>query len=905
MSDLPQTRFSPNPLFFLAGTLALGILLGHPATHLPMLVLLCAGAGFTVLAAGLIFRKHSALASGFLLAAFFCAGVVISLIDNQPAAADRVARLYDRGEIAAGDPVELTGVVEGEPEPAVDSYYLTLRVERIRLKGIERNASGQVLLLANARESQAREYDALELRHGARLRVMTALDREENFRNPGMSSFTEYLDRKGYDATGVIKSPLLVERLDDDRVFLPLAWVYEWRRHLQEEFSARLSAETAGVLDAALLGNRYRVSRSAGERFRAGGTFHVLVISGLQISFIGGFVFVIVRWFVRSKLLQFLIATTFLWTYAIAVGAEPSVARAALMFTLLVFAPLLSRRGNSLNLTSGAAIALLVWRPGDLFDPSFQLTFMSVLAIVLVALPILRTMQAVGSWRPTGVTPYPPDCSRWFKWLSETLFWSEREWRIETKRSSVRYRLFKTPVAAMLERWRVQRLLRFAVAAFVVSTGVQVMMLPLLVNYFHRISIAALFLNVFVSGLMAVLSFVALAAVALSHISGTFAAPLIALTEKLTWLMIHAVDPFTRVGLASFRLPHYIGWPASVYWLFYAPLGFLLLALTHWNPLRPVAITRIKSRVFSSRRNLIAANTFGVLVLFILLHPFSAPRPDGRFHLDFLDVGQGDAALLTMPDGTTLLVDGGGRPSFSREEDLDGDEAFERNTRSIGEGVVSEFLWARGLDRVDYIVATHADADHIDGLSDVARNFKVRAAMVARSPSADPEYRRFAETMAASSTPIEKIGAGDVLHFGSVVAEVLWPPPNNDAQAPSRNDDSLMLRIRYSNQSVLMTGDIEKSGEAAVLKARVNLHCDVVKVAHHGSKTSSTEGFVMATGATLAIISVGRTSIFGHPNQEVVDRWRANGAKVMTTGRSGTVSVLTDGKTLRVKTFVE
>src|SRR5439155_10919338 len=171
------------------------------------------------------------------------------------------------------------------------------------------------------------EYEALQLRHGARVRVMTTLDREENFRNPGVLPFTEYLERKGYDATGVIKSPLLVERLDDERVFLPLAWLYEWRAYLEHEFSSHFSPNTAGVLDAALLGNRYNVSRASADRFRAGGTFHILVIAGLHISFIGGLAFVLARWLTRRRLFQFLLSATFLWAYTIAVGAQMPVVR--------------------------------------------------------------------------------------------------------------------------------------------------------------------------------------------------------------------------------------------------------------------------------------------------------------------------------------------------------------------------------------------------------------------------------------------------------------------------------------------------------------------------------------------------------------------------------------------------
>ncbi|HXM36698.1 MAG TPA: ComEC/Rec2 family competence protein, partial [Pyrinomonadaceae bacterium] len=278
-----------------------------------------------------------------------------------------------------------------------------------------------------------------------------------------------------------------------------------------------------------------------------------------------------------------------------------------------------------------------------------------------------------------------------------------------------------------------------------------------------------------------------------------------------------------------------------------------------------------------------------------------------------LDVGQGDAALVTMPDGTTLLIDGGGRPGFqgrkqtepeAEDADADREEPFERDTRSIGEAVVSEYLWWRGLDRVDYILATHADADHIDGLNDVARNFKVSAALVARTPNDDPEYVKFAATLAARKIPLTVIGSGDQLHFGGATATILWPLLSTDSGAPSGNNDSIVLRLQFGERTILMTGDVEKEGEAAILNTRNALGADVVKVPHHGSKTSSTAAFVAASHPRLAVISVGLTSVFGHPTKEVVERWRASGAEVLTTGKRGTITVSTDGKTFSVKSFV-
>ena len=235
--------------------------------------------------------------TALLLALAFCStGMALMILEKESVRAERVGRLYEDGVIKSGNPVEVTGVVASAPELAPDGFYLTLSVEKIRFRDVEQEVSGQVLFFAPVldRGTQA-EYEMLELRYGARVRVMAALNRMENFRNPGVSSLTEYLERRNLDATATIKSPLLVERLDDERVFLPLAWVYEWRQRLLAEIDRKFSLSAGGVLKAALLGNRYQLSRTTSERFREGGTFHVLVISGLHISFIGGMILFLMR----------------------------------------------------------------------------------------------------------------------------------------------------------------------------------------------------------------------------------------------------------------------------------------------------------------------------------------------------------------------------------------------------------------------------------------------------------------------------------------------------------------------------------------------------------------------------------------------------------------------------------
>ena len=790
----------------------------------------------------------------------FFMGQVLAVLERRAEQTSDVRRLVESDERKTW---VVTGVLDGPPEVARDRVYLSLRVEKVS----EVNASGRVWLLL--------PFRALDLRYGARIRVAATLDRTGNYRNPGVSLLSEYLDRRDFDATGIVKNPSAIERLGHERVFPPLAWLYEWRERLQREIDSRFAPETAGVLDAALLGNRYNLSRDASERFREGGTFHVLVISGLHISFIGAVVFLVARRVTKRRMMQFLLPTIVVWAYSFAVGAEASVVRAALMFTFAGVAVVIFRQASSLNALGGAALALLVISPKEIFDPSFQLTFLSVLAIVVIAWPLLLNFSAIGSWHPTRSTPHPPACSRGLRSMCEALFWSERKWRQELDRSSHSCRLFKTGLAAWLERFHVQRLMRYMFGAVVVSVSVQLLLLPLMIVYFHRLSLASLLLNIVVSVLLAILVGVAMLALLISQVSATIAAPLFKLANATNWAMVHSVDPFSDLGLASIRLPEYSGPAALVYALYYLPLLSLTIALSHWRPLASQ-----RDRKCRLHRFIIPAATLQMLLLTILIfHPLSNGHADGDLRVDFLDVGQGDSALVTMPNGTTLLVDSGGRLPFPASSD---------SSRRIGETVVSEYLWWRGLSEIDYAVATHADADHIEGFNDVLRNFSVKAAL------AGPK------TLLETRTHVETIHAGDTMRFGEVDIGVLWPPAEG---AGSDNDNSVVLRIKYGERTILLTGDIEKAAERALTGQ--DLNADVVNVPHHGSKTSSTDAFVQATNPTFAIISVGRHSMFGHPHEEVVQRWQANGATVLTTGNCGTITVTTNGHKLSLKKFIE
>jgi competence protein ComEC len=829
------------------------------------------------------------------------------MIQSESVSADRVRLIYDGGLIASGEPVEIEGRLVSSPESAYDGHFLIVGVKNIKRDAQAIAASGDVRVFVPTRSSDETEsFAALELRRGSVVRFGCNLQREEKFQNPGVVSRIEILDRQGIDAVCTVKSPQLIEKIGQEESWSPAQWIPDRRQHLIDSFRQRFELTTAGVMIASLLGDKYFLDKDTADVFREGGTFHVLVISGLHITFIGGLALLLLRLFTRRKLIRILGACGFLWAYTFAVGAEVPVVRASIMFTVIAFSQVVRRKGSLLNSLGLCALILLVWKPDDLFSASFQLTFASVTAIAAMGFPMVEKMRAIGKWMPSAETPFPPRVPIWLKRFCETLYWRDEVWEIEQRRQVWSARIFKRPFLKPLNVIGLRSMAAYLVEGVIISAIVQIWLLPFGVIYFHRITPAGIFLNLWVGICIAVESFLAVAAVLLGNVSEFLAIPFVRLTELSNWFLLNGPRFLTDGDLAGFRLPAYVEAGRAIYVIYFVPVLFLAVTIYRWDPFgyrkksdrSTIAEILFGSRFIARAAAILLTSAIGVVVW----HPFSAPAADGRLHIDFLDVGQGDSALVTFPDGETMLIDGGGQIVFRPD---DSQPAFEPDAPRIGEAVVSEFLWEKGYSKIDYILATHADADHIQGLSDVARNFSVREAFFARTPMNNPNYEELAAVLKKRRIAISPLSRGDLFSIGGADLEVLFPENDDALDAVSDNDHSLVLRLVYGSRRFLLTGDVERKAENQMLAAPEYLTADIVKVPHHGSKTSSTEQFVDAVKPKLAVISVGRRSRFGHPNQEVVERWKNSGALVVTTGKKGTISVTTDGVGLEVETYLQ
>lgn len=265
------------------------------------------------------------------------------------------------------------------------------------------------------------------------------------------------------------------------------------------------------------------------------------------------------------------------------------------------------------------------------------------------------------------------------------------------------------------------------------------------------------------------------------------------------------------------------------------------------------------------------------IALWALLTPSAAT---GLLQVTFLDVGQGDAAWLKTPDGLDILIDGG--------------------YQSEGLGLVS-YLQEHGVIDIEVIVLSHPHADHVGGLVTVLQSMDVDAAVTNCQDYSSTVYQTFKDLLVTKAIPTVCAQDGDSLAWGSYISATVVNPPDPLMTAPDPiNNNSVVLRISYGAIDFLFTGDIESEAEAEILGRGRTVEAEILKVAHHGSDSSSTAPFLTAVDPEMAVISVGPNS-YGHPTAEAIQRLRDAGATIYRTDLNGTIVVTTDGTTYSVE----
>jgi competence protein ComEC len=414
---------------------------------------------------------------------------------------------------------------------------------------------------------------------------------------------------------------------------------------------------------------------------------------------------------------------------------------------------------------------------------------------------------------------------------------------------------------------------RAIAAVMVASCCVELALAPLSVFVFQRVTLAGLVLNLAALPAMTVVQIGAMLVVF---------ADVVGLAAAAGWCG-HLVHAGCVVLTESATLLDYAPWltwrvPAPALATFSAYYG--LLAAAVFLPVAGVA---------PMARRVAWCATLTVFV-WILVSPPTLARVsgDGRLHVTLFDVGQGDAACIVFPNGRRLVVDAGGGASGEFD---------------VGARVIAPALLHRHITRIDYLAVTHGDPDHLGGAHALVREFSPAEVWSGVPvPPHEPTQRLRAAADRARAT-WRTLWRGDRFEIGAVEVRVHHPPPPEWERQRVRNDDSLVLELRYGDVSVLLTGDIGREVEEQLLASLELLPMVALKVAHHGSATSTSEAFVKRARPRIALIGVGRGNTYGHPVPAVLTRLTRVETTIFRTDRDGQIDVVTDGRSLSVDSF--
>jgi competence protein ComEC len=805
--------------------------------------------------------------------AFFLCGTFFAAAEHHYLPPNHLDRLVSQGLLRTGAPVEITGWVRSPSDRRPGSETFDLGVEQVQQAGRSLPTSGGIRVYYYlARDRPA----SLGVRYGTRLTIsLKELRPPRNFLTPDSFDWQAYMRRQGIAFTGLIRGPEDLRVLPGSTGSWWQAAIFRLRSRLLGNLDRLYGGESGlsdrgAVLKAMLLGDDGWLSPQIESAFQASGTYHVLVVSGWNV-----FAFAIPLLWLTARLrlpewLGAVLVAAAVVCFALLAEGGASVARAALMFLIYLLARFFYRERAVLNSIATAALILLLIHPSDLWNAGFQLSFFAVLVLAVVAVPLIYWIA----------TPY--------RVALRDLDDHQRDLLLQPKQLQ-----FRDDLRVLLDflcgppekdrthqKWLRRTLTGCAYGLLWVAEGllftgmIQVGLFLATATYFHRLTWSGVFANLIVLPMASGIVVIGLPLLFLSLLwwgaARWIAVALGWWTSALEWVAEHSA----RWEWLNRRIPAPPPWLAVAFILLLVALAILVARRSRWA--------------------WAAASLLAGLCTVLSLAPYQPRLAPGELQVAVLDVGEGDSIFVSYPDGTTMLVDGGGTIPIpgSPPPRLD-----------VGESVVSSYLWSRNIQHLDYVVLTHDHWDHMGGLKAVAENFRVGELWMGHDP-ADRNMGWLRAIARARGTCNVRVADGIHKSIGGVEVDVLSPPPD---WAPRRvsNNDSVVLRLGYKGRHVLLPGDIEARMERRLVSEDEPLSSEVLKVAHHGSRPSSTAGFLEQVKPQFGIISVGAFKRFGLPNDEVIQALHSAGVRVYRTDRDGTTTVSSDGHRLSITAYCD
>ena len=593
-----------------------------------------------------------------------------------------------------------------------------------------------------------------------------------------------------------------------------------------------LKEETSSVLLGLILGDKQDIDKGTQENFRNASMSHILAVSGMHVAYVILGINLIFKGVIGKRNTNILNIIILIF-YMFITNFSPSITRAGIMGILILFSKLIYRKNDIYTSLSISLFLILIYNPFLIQNLGLQLSYGGVIGIVIFNKSILKYLK-----------------------------------NIKLKNKVYKYKI----------KPKIQKYLDKIKEIISVSISVQIAILPIILYNLNTVNPYFLISNLVLSlliGPIVILGFLFIIIVCLNTAIAEIISPIISIGIKI-------LNFISNIGKLPFS-KNYVPTPSLfsilIYYLFLIVLFFVYNIYSSKKPNKTqiraknlIALMKIKLRQNRSKVKYILA-----IIIFLSLAIKLIPE---NLKIHFIDVGQGDSSLIITPQNKTILIDGGG----SSSSDFD-----------VGKSTLIPYILDRGFIKIDVVIISHFDQDHIAGILTVLQELKVGKVYISKQIEISENYEKFFEIVNDKKIKVYEVVAGNRIHIEkNLYFDVLWPTENQIA-TNVLNNNAIVCNLHYIDFSMLFTGDIEEIAEKEILELYSQhnnlLKTNILKIGHHGSKTSSTSEFLDVLKPQIAVIGVGKNNKFGHPNDGVLQRINDLNCKIFRTDLNGEISI--------------
>ena len=666
----------------------------------------------------------------------------------------------------------------------------------------------------------------IELEYGDKILIKGEFVEPSEARNYGGFDYKEYL--KSIKIHGTIKADSIeiLAKNSNNPIFILKGNI---NLKIKENINKLIPEKYSAIFTGLILGDTSKVEEEVNDDFKIANISHVLAISGMHITYIVMGIELLLKKGIGKRKTR-IITIIILVIYMFITGFMPSVVRSSIMGIIMLISKLIHRKNDIWTSISLSLLILLIYNPFLILNVGLQLSYLGTIGIVCFNKNVYNFLR-----------------------------------KLKIRNKKIKYRINRKFILFMD---KIKEMLSVTLSA-------QIVILPILLFNFNILGIYFFISNILVSIIIGPIIIVGFVCILISFVS-------IEITKILSIFMsvgiqiLISISEISHLPFSKIYIPTPKVWQIVSYYICVIVINRIYIAFNSKKP--DFTSIRIRNLVallkFKFRQN--RNKVLKVLIVFVSLLFILNTIPE-KLKIHFVDVGQGDCTFITTPQNKTILIDGGG--SMSEEYD-------------VGKSTLLPYILDRGYTKLDYVFISHFDQDHVGGILTILEELRLGQVYISKQEQDSENYQKFLKIVEDKKIKVKVLKQGDCLKIEkNLYFDILWPI-EEQIQENVLNNNAMVMKLRYGKFSMLFTGDIEAIAEEKILdfykeKGESILKSDVLKVAHHGSKTSTTQSFFEKVNPKICLIGVGKNNMFGHPTTEVLER--INGTKIYRTDENGEI----------------